>query len=95
MTQPHIHRKGPRIVKRPLTVAPSVVYKPLHFTVPVRAWFGEHWRPSIDWKATINTATSNRQRGLDSGAWWAVGTLGGIAGTPKDSRPLKWMVGGV
>ena len=89
MTQPHIHRKGPGI-KRRFQGVPTE-YKPLHFTVPVRAWFGEHWRPSIDWKAIINTATSNRQRGLDSGAWWAVGTLGGIAGTPKDSRPLGWM----
>lgn len=89
MTQPHIHRKGPRTVKRSLTVAPTE-YKPLHFTVPVRAWFGEHWKPAIDWKATINTATSNRQRGLDAGAWWAVGTLQ-MGNTPKNSRPLGWM----
>jgi hypothetical protein len=89
MTQPHIHRKGPGI-KRHFQGVPTD-YPAGYFTKPVLAWFGPHWLPSIDWKATINTATDNRQRGLDAGAFWAVGTLPGMAGTPKDSRPLGWM----
>ena len=63
---------------------------PGYFTEPAVAWFGSKWRPRLSDPSDklyhgptahrmAAASVANREKGLQEGAWWAVGYLGQLS----------------
>ena len=70
-----------------------ISYPAGHFTEPVRAWFGQHWKSAIDCKSSNATSYQTRQRGLEEGASWASGTISKLGANTAPSEGWRAKLG--
>jgi hypothetical protein len=61
-------------------------YPPGYFTVPVRAWFGQSWRPALTWALTPASVSAGATRNAEAGTAFG-GVLLGLDGTPAYAKP--------